>query len=180
MARIFCYGARCEPKTFPLRGTRLITRRGLVASGDRPGPTEAAAETVGSNPAPATTSRRTLVVRRIFLRKMRLHRSGWSHLPVWSVLDVPHWGAAPLLPAKSLAAPALFACKRSWSPVGTVQDRPRRQPRPHDVPACYQLFADKDLSFENARKTASKGMAPLEVFLLLKYRLKCVMHSKLN
>ena len=31
----------------------------------------------------------------------------------------------PLLPAKSLAAPALFACKRA-----------------HDVPACYQLFAD--------------------------------------
>ena len=24
----------------------------------------------------------------------------------------------------------LLACKRSWSPVGTVQDRPRRQPRP--------------------------------------------------
>ena len=36
---------------------------------------------VGSNPAPATTSRRTLVVRRIFLRKMRLHRSGCRSSP---------------------------------------------------------------------------------------------------
>lgn len=41
------------------------------------------------------TSRRTLVVRRIFLRKMRLHRSGWSRLLVRSVRDAPHWGAAP-------------------------------------------------------------------------------------
>ena len=44
-------------------------------------PTEASAETVGSNPAPATTSRQTLVVRRIFLRKMRLHRSGCRSSP---------------------------------------------------------------------------------------------------
>ena len=36
---------------------------------------------VGSNPAPATTSRRTLVVRRIFLRKKRLHRSGCRSSP---------------------------------------------------------------------------------------------------
>lgn len=79
----------------------------------------------GSSPSWRASSRRTLVVRRIFLRKTRLHRSGWSHLPVRSVLDAPHWGAAPLLSAKSHAAPALFACKRA-----------------HDVPACYQLFAD--------------------------------------
>ena len=49
------------------------------------------------------TSRRGLVPRRIFLRKMRLRCTAWSHLPVRSVLDAPHRGAAPLLPEKGLA-----------------------------------------------------------------------------
>ena len=42
-----------------------------------------------------------------------------------SILSPQPSGKLPLLSAKSLAAPALFACKRA-----------------HDVPACYQLFAD--------------------------------------
>ena len=130
----------------------------------------------GSSPSWRATSRRTLVVRRIFLRKMRLHRTGCRSSPRKVTLGSaarlqapsltprcryqlfaveghcslgiyfvtlthvaanpcgsPHFSAQnaaspfglPLLPAKSLAAPALFACKRA-----------------HDVPACYQLFAD--------------------------------------
>ena len=83
-------------------------------------------EAAGSNPVTSTTSRRGLVPRRIFLRKMQLRRTAWSHLPVRSVLDAPHRGAAPLLPAKSHAAPSLFAYKCA-----------------HNATACYQLFADK-------------------------------------
>ena len=88
-------------------------------------------EAAGSNPVTSTTSRRGLVPRRIFLRKMRLRRTAWSHLPVRSVLDAPHRGAAPLLPAKSHAAPSLFAYKCA-----------------HNAAACYQLFAERSSLFK--------------------------------
>ena len=80
-------------------------------------------EAAGSNPVTSTTSRRGLVPRRIFLRKMRLRRTAWSHLPVRSVLDAPHRGAAPLLPVTLRLRCSLI----------------------NALAACYQLFAEKVL-----------------------------------
>ena len=77
-----------------------------------------------------------------FSGELRFCEAKWEFLKLPSNFsgESPERSAGDLpSPTKSHAAPLLFACKRSWSPVGTVQDRPRRQPRPHNATACYDI-----------------------------------------